>query len=57
LERDFYYEPGMHGLDWLAMKIKYGKMLDRASGRHDVKYVIGERIGKTVHKWFAEFLK
>jgi len=46
LERDFYYEPNMHGLDWPAMKVKYGKMLDRASGRQDVQYVIGELIGE-----------
>ncbi|MCK5853558.1 PD40 domain-containing protein, partial [bacterium] len=25
LERDYYYEPNMHGLDWDAMKIKYSK--------------------------------
>lgn len=45
-ERDFYYQPNMHGLDWPAMKIKYGKMLERAMCRSDVQFVIGELIGE-----------
>ncbi len=46
MERDWYYEPAMHGLDWDAMKAKYGKMLERATCRQDVQYVIGELIGE-----------
>lgn len=25
--RDFFYVENMHGLDWPAMKVKYGQML------------------------------
>ena len=46
MERDFYYEPNMHGLDWPAMKVKYGKMLERATCRQDVQFIIGELIGE-----------
>ncbi len=46
MERDFYYEPGMHGIDWVAMKEKYTKMLDRATCRQDVQFIIGELIGE-----------
>ncbi len=46
MERDFYYEPNMHGLDWVAMKEKYGKILKNASCRQDVRYIIGELIGE-----------
>ena len=46
MERDWYYEPAMHGLDWPAMKVKYGLMLERATCRQDVQYVIGELIGE-----------
>ncbi len=46
LERDYYYEPGMHGLDWDAMKVKYGKLMEFASCRQDVQFVIGELIGE-----------
>ncbi|MCB2196879.1 MAG: PDZ domain-containing protein [Bacteroidetes bacterium] len=46
LERDYYYEPNMHGLDWDAMKTKYGKLIKRATCRSDVNFLIGELIGE-----------
>lgn len=46
MERDYYYEPNMHGLDWNAMKVKYGKLINRASCRRDVGFIIGELIGE-----------
>jgi tricorn protease len=46
MERDFYYEPGMHGIDWNEMKEKYGRLLPYASCRQDVRYIIGELIGE-----------
>ena len=46
MERDYYYEPGMHGQDWDMLKEKYGTLIDRASCRQDVRYIIGELIGE-----------
>lgn len=46
MERDFYYEPNMHGIDWPAMREKYSKMIDRATCRQDVQFIIGELIGE-----------
>lgn len=46
MERDFYYEPNMHGLDWAAMKQKYGRLLSYASCRQDIRYIVGELIGE-----------
>lgn len=46
MERDFYYEPNMHGLDWPAMREKYARLLDRATCRQDIRFVIGELIGE-----------
>ena len=46
MERDFYYEPGMHGLDWKACGEKYGRLMDRATCRQDVRFIIGELIGE-----------
>lgn len=46
MERDFYYEPNMHGIDWSAMREKYGKLMPYASCRQDVRYIIGELIGE-----------
>jgi len=45
-ERDFFYDPGMHGVDWEAMRVRYGAMLDEAVTRWDVNYVLGELIGE-----------
>jgi tricorn protease len=46
MERDFYYEPGMNGLNWEAMRKKYGRLIDDASCRQDVRFIIGELIGE-----------
>ncbi len=46
LERDYFYDPNMHGVDWDAMKEHYGKLLDDAVTRWDVNYVLGELIGE-----------
>jgi tricorn protease len=45
-ERDFFYDPNMHGVDWAAMRERYGKLLEAAVTRWDVNYVIGELIGE-----------
>lgn len=46
MERDFYYEPDMHGIDWEKMREKYGSLLPYASCRQDVGFIIGELIGE-----------
>ncbi len=46
LERDYFYVPNMHGLDWPAMKKKYEVMLPYAGHRTDLTYLIGELIGE-----------
>jgi tricorn protease len=45
-ERDFFYDPNMHGVDWTAMRAHYGKLLDDAVTRWDVNFVLGEFIGE-----------
>ncbi|MEO5895106.1 MAG: PDZ domain-containing protein [Vicinamibacterales bacterium] len=44
--RDYFYDPGMHGLDWTATKVRYAKLLDDAVTRWDVDFIIGELIGE-----------
>ncbi|GGF22591.1 S41 family peptidase [Echinicola rosea] len=46
LERDFFYDPNMHGVDWEAMRDHYGRLIDHAITREDVNYIIGELIGE-----------
>lgn len=46
MERDFYYEPNMHGLDWNALREKYARLLPYASCRQDLQFLVGELIGE-----------
>ncbi|HOF21720.1 MAG TPA: PDZ domain-containing protein, partial [Bacteroidales bacterium] len=40
INRDYFYDPGMHGADWNAMKIKYSQFLPDLSCRSDLNRVI-----------------
>ena len=46
LERDYFYDPGMHGVNWDEMRQRYGKLLEDAVTRWDVNYVLGELIAE-----------
>jgi tricorn protease len=46
LERDFFYVPNMHGVDWSAMKRKYGALLPDVAHRSALTSLIGELIGE-----------
>lgn len=46
IERDFYYDPNMRGLDWAKMKQRYGQMLPYVADRSDLNYLIGEMISE-----------
>ena len=46
LQRDFFYDKNMHGVDWDAMKKQYGELIDNAVTRGDVNYIIGELISE-----------
>ncbi len=40
VNRDYFYDPGMHGADWKAMKSKYSQFLPDLSCRSDLNRVI-----------------
>ena len=40
INRDYFYDPGMHGADWDAMKIKYKPFLADLTGRNDLNRII-----------------
>lgn len=44
--RDFFYDPGMHGLDWKAIYKKYEPLTVYVNHRADLTYIIGEMIGE-----------
>jgi len=46
LQRDYFYDPTMHGVDWDGMRERYGALLDDVITRWDLNFVIGELIGE-----------
>lgn len=40
INRDYFYDPGMHGVDWKAMKAKYGAFLPELATRNDLNRLI-----------------
>jgi tricorn protease len=45
-ERDFFYDPGLHGLDLEAAKKKYEPYLEGISSRADLNYLFEEMLGE-----------
>ena len=41
VNRDYFYDPGMHGVDWDAMKVKYIAFLPHVTCRGDLYTVMG----------------
>ncbi len=46
IERDFFYDPNMHGVDWQTIKERYEALLPYVVDREDLNYVIGEMISE-----------
>lgn len=44
--RDFMYDPHLHGVNWPAMRERYGRLLPYVNHRADLTYIIGEMIGE-----------
>jgi tricorn protease len=44
--RDFFYAPNMNGVDWKAMRDKYGALVPFVNHRNDLTYLVGELIGE-----------
>lgn len=44
--RDFFYDPGMHGVDWKKMHEKYSVLLPYVNHRSDLTYIIGEMMAE-----------
>ena len=45
-ERDYFYDPGMHGVDWKTMRTRYGRLIDQSNSRSDVNIIIGDLIAE-----------
>jgi tricorn protease len=55
LERDFYYDPAMGGLEWKAIGTRYRQLVPYVAHRADLNYILGELIGElsTSHTYVA----
>ncbi|MDH3285931.1 MAG: PDZ domain-containing protein, partial [Acidobacteriota bacterium] len=42
ITRDWFYDPGLHGLDWKAMRELYEPLVDHVAHRGDLDYILGE---------------
>lgn len=46
LERDYFYDPTMHGVDWKAMLIKYEPLVDRIATRAELSDLIAQMVSE-----------
>ena len=46
LERDYFYDPGMHGNDWEAVRDKFLPLVDRVTTRDELSDIIGRVVGE-----------
>lgn len=46
IQRDWFYDPGMHGVNWKAIRDKYRVFIPDCGNRADLNYLIGEMIGE-----------
>lgn len=45
--RDWFYDPGMHGQDWVAIRERYAALLPHVASRADLDYLLTELAGET----------
>ena len=46
LERDFFYDRGMHGVDWKAVRDKYLPLVDRVTDRGELSNLLAQMVGE-----------
>jgi tricorn protease len=46
LERDYFYDPNMHGVNWAAMKSKYAALIDRVSTRAELSDLVAQMVAE-----------
>jgi len=46
MHRDYFYDPGMHGLNWIAVRQKYEPLVDRVTSRSELSDLIGQMVAE-----------
>lgn len=56
IARDLYYDPGMHGLDWNAIRTKYASMLPLVGDRTDLSRLLQDMVSElnTGHAYIVD---
>ena len=46
LHRDYFYDPHMHGVNWAAMRDKYGELIGRVRDRQELSDLIAQMVSE-----------
>ncbi|MGF1510470.1 MAG: S41 family peptidase [Myxococcota bacterium] len=46
LQRDYFYDPDLHGVDWEALKARYLPLVERVTDRHELNDVISQMMAE-----------
>lgn len=46
LERDYFYDPEMHGVDWPAMRARYRPLVDRVTDRAELSDLVAQMVSE-----------
>jgi len=46
LERDYFYDRGMNGIDWAAMKARYAPLVERVTDRAELSDILAQMVGE-----------
>jgi tricorn protease len=46
IARDWFYDPDMHGVDWAAVKARYGALVPYVAHRSDLDFLLGEMLSE-----------
>jgi tricorn protease len=46
LERDYFYDPGMHHVQWTAIRDKYSELVGRIRDRYELSDLISDMVGE-----------
>ncbi len=61
LERDYFYDRGMHGWDWKAIRDRYLPLVDRVSDRDELNDVIAQMVSELsalhIFVWGGDYRK
>ena len=46
LERDYFYDPGMHHVAWTTIRDKYAELVNRVRDRYELSDLISDMVGE-----------